>query len=232
MARINKAQLTKTEILQVASRLFLEKGYSNTSVRAISDELEMSTGNVTFYYPTKEHMLAELVKLLSEFQWKQMEREAQDGNSKVVAVCLELVTMAYACQEDEVARDIFISSYQSPLCLEVIRQNDARRAQLVFAEYRPDWTSEQYDEAEILVSGVEYATLTSLDSAVPFETRLSGALHNILGIYNLPPALREQKIKRVFELDYQGVGKRTLENFRNYVEQANEQAFMDLLKCR
>lgn len=54
MARINKAQLTKIEIIQVETRMFLEKGCSATSIKAISNELEMSTGNLTFHFPTKE----------------------------------------------------------------------------------------------------------------------------------------------------------------------------------
>ena len=63
MAR-NKADTTKREILDVAMRMFLERGYSNTSIKAISDELDISTGNLTFHYPTKEHLLAKLAGLL------------------------------------------------------------------------------------------------------------------------------------------------------------------------
>ena len=33
MARINKSALTKLEIIQVASKLFLTEGYSNTSIK-------------------------------------------------------------------------------------------------------------------------------------------------------------------------------------------------------
>ena len=64
MARINKRELTRLEIIQVASECFLENGYSNTSIKTICKELDMSPGNVTFYFPTKEHLLAELVELM------------------------------------------------------------------------------------------------------------------------------------------------------------------------
>ena len=39
MARIDKSALTKTEIVQEASKQFLEKGYSHTTLSAISKEL-------------------------------------------------------------------------------------------------------------------------------------------------------------------------------------------------
>ena len=56
MARIDKSALTKAEIIAEATKQFLEKGYSRTTVSAIAKELSMSPGNLTFHYPTKEHM--------------------------------------------------------------------------------------------------------------------------------------------------------------------------------
>ena len=84
----------------------------------------MSTGNLTFHYPTKEHLLAELADMLCGFHWKQMEKEAGEGISSVLAVCLELTAMAGACEDDEIIKDFFLCSYASPLCLAVIRKNE------------------------------------------------------------------------------------------------------------
>ena len=65
---------------------------------------------------------------------------------------------------------------------------------------------------------------------VSLETRISGALNNILGIYGIPEEIRQTKIKKVFAKDCRSLGKRVLGEFREYVEQANEQAFLSLLK--
>ena len=230
MARINKSALTKLEIVQEASRQFLEKGYTATTISAISKELGMSTGNLTFHFPTKEHLLAQLVELLCDFQWKLMEEEADEGYSSIMAICLELTSMVGACEADPVIKDFFLSAYSSPMCLEIIRRNDTARSQKVFASHRPDWTEEQFAEAEILCSGIEYATLMTAGNPVSMETRISGALNNILGIFGIPEEIRKIKIKKVFAMDYKNLGKRVLREFREYVEQANEQAFLDLLK--
>lgn len=230
MARINKRALTKLEIVQEASRQFLEKGYSATTVSAISKALEMSPGNLTFHFPTKEHLLAELVDLLCSFQWRRMEEEADEGLSSIMAICLELASMASACEQDGVIKDFFLSAYSSPMCLEIIRRKDTQRARKVFAEHRPDWTEEQFAEAEILCSGIEYATLMTANDPVTLETRIAGALNNILGIYGIPEKLRQSKIHRVFAMDYRKLGNQILEDFRIYVAEANEQALLDLLK--
>lgn len=230
MARINKSVLTRLEIVQEASKQFLEKGYTHTTVSAIGKELGMSSGNLTFYFPTKEHLLAELVDLLCSFQWKRMEEEADEGISSVLAICLELTSMASACESDPVIKDFFLSAYRSPMCLEIIRKNDTDRSKKVFGSYRPDWTDEQFAEAEILCSGIEYATLMTANDPVTLETRISGALNNILGIFGIPAQTRQTKIKKVFAMDYRNLGPRVMEEFKEYVEQANEHALLDLLK--
>lgn len=230
MARIDKGALTKLEIITEATKQFLEKRYTNTSANAVAKALDMSQGNLTFHYPTKEHLLAILVDKLCDFQWKRMEQEANDGISSVLAICLELTAMASACESDETIKDFFLSAYSSPLSLDIIRKNDAKRAKEVFGSYRPDWTDEQFAEAEILVSGIEYATLMTAGDPVPLETRIAGALNNILGIYGVPEETRQIKLQKVFAMDYITLGKRVLDEFKQYVTDANDEAFQALIK--
>ena len=209
---------TKNKILRVSTTMFLEVGYSKTSPQMIAKELKVSTGNLTYYYPTKEHLLAVLTDLLCKYQWKLIKDEADDGMSSLLALCFELMTMAAVCEESEVAKDFFVSTYQSPKCLEIIHNNDTARAKEVFAEYCSDWTDEQFREAEILVAGIEHATLNAIDKTVPLETRISGALNTIMMIYNVPEEIRKIKIDKVLAMDYRSIGKRIFNEFKEYVE--------------
>ena len=188
----------------------------------IAGELGISTGNLTYHYPTKDHLLAVLVEMLCDFQWKLMEKEAGEGISSIMAVCLELMSMASACENNEIAKDLFISAYRSPLALEIIRQNDVMRAKKVFAEYCPHWTDEQFAEAEILVYGIEYATLMAAGDPVPLATRITGALNQILTIYNVPEEIRIRKTEKVLAMDYNTIGEKILSEFIRYVETINE----------
>lgn len=218
MARKTKEH-TKRKIIRVATRMFLEKGYTDTSVKMVSDELGISKGNFTFHFPSKEHILAELVEMLCKYQWMRMGEEVNDGISSLLALCFELMVMASACEQNKVAKDFFVSAYQSPVCLEIIQKNDTERAKDVFAEYCPDWTEEKFREAETLVLGIEYATLNAIDETVHLEARISGALNTIMMIYNVPEEVRKRKIEKTLSLDYKGMGKRIFKEFRDYVEQ-------------
>lgn len=231
MAR-RRVNTTRYEIIQTATRLFLEKGYSETTPKMICEELDISTGNLTYYFPTKEHLLAELTEMLCNFQGKLLQSLVEEGETSLLAVCLELATMASISEESEVAKDFFISSYSSPKCLDIIRQNDTQRAKRIYSSFCPDWTDLQYIEAEILVSGIEYATLMTTEDTAPLETRIAGALNNIMMIFHVPEETCNQKINKILSLDYRSIGRRVLQQFKEFVEQTNEQTFEMLLKGR
>ena len=229
MAR-RRVNTTKYEIIREGTKLFLEKGYSHTTPKLLCDTLNISTGNLTYYFPTKEHLLAVLVDMLCKFQAKTIQDMVEeDGVTSLLAVCIELTSMAAMSEDSEIAKDLFLSSYSSPMCLEIIRRNDAQRSKRIFGQYCPDWSDQQYMEAEILVSGIEYATLMTTNSSSPLEMRIEGALNSILMIYNVPEELRKQKIQKALAMDYRVQGRYVLEKFTEFVEETNEHTFEDLL---
>ena len=109
------------------------------------------------------------------------------------------------------------------MCLSIIHKNDTAREKDVFAQYCSDWSDEQFRSAEYLVAGIEQATLDAIDKSVPFETRISFALNAIMMIYNVPEDIRRIKIEKVLAMDYRSIGKRIFNEFKEYVEQMNEE---------
>ena len=223
MARKKVNNAIKMAMVRVANRMFLERGFSNTSVKAIAQELGISTGHITFYYPTKEHLLAILVEKLCEFQWQMMNQTVDEGKTSLMAICLELVAMAAICEENEIAKDFYLSSYTNPMCLEIIRKSDTRRAKEVFGEYCTGWNEEDFAEAETLVSGIEYATLMTTPASASLEVRIAGALNQIMTLYNVPENIRKMKIDKVLTMDYASIGRRIFTEFTEYIDSENSQ---------
>ena len=87
MAHHIRGKSTELDIIRVASRMFLEEGYSKTTIRAIAAKLDISPGHLMFYFPTKEHLLAEVVDTLCDFQWKLIKRITDDGATQLMAIC-------------------------------------------------------------------------------------------------------------------------------------------------
>ncbi len=228
MAR-RRVNTTKQEIIQLATKLFLEIGYSATTPKRICDELDISTGNLTYYFPTKEHMLAVLVRMLCSFQGKAVQETVEEGRTSLLAVCMEIAAMTVMCEESDIAKEMFLAMYSSSMCLDIIRKNDNQRAKHIYADFCLDWTEEQFVEAEILVSGVEYATMMTAGDSISLETRITGALDNIMQIYKVPEEIREAEIQKVLQMDYRDLGIRALEYFRTFVKQTNEDTFKEVL---
>jgi AcrR family transcriptional regulator len=54
---LSKSEQTRTLILETALRLFQERGYDRTTMRAVAKEAGVSVGNAYYYFASKEHLV-------------------------------------------------------------------------------------------------------------------------------------------------------------------------------
>ena len=231
MARRTTIINTRLEILQEATRLFLTEGYSNATVSNIANRVGISLGNLTFHFPTKESLLEELIKHLCAYHMLVMEQEIDDGKTSLLAYLMELASMMAICDEDAIARDLYISAYTHSLPLRLIRQSDTEKAKLVFSEFCPEWTDEDFAAAENIVSGIEYASLRKENAEdVSLDKRITSSLRAVMRLYNVPEELRNIKIDKIHAMDYRRIGSRLINGFTKYVEDVNRKALEEVLE--
>lgn len=229
MARVKKESPMKLAIIGAATELFFECGFSKTTAAAVCKRADVGTGNLTSYFPTKEHILDVLVSMMCDFQWRMMEEATDEGQSSLLAYCLELTTMAAVSEEKETMRDFFLSAYAHPMTLDTIRQNDTDKIKRVFSPYCEDWTDAQFAEAETLVSGIEYATMMVTEHSPDLPTRIQGALNSIMLIFDIPEETRRAKIEKVLAMDYKAIGERLLKAFKEFTKEEHEKAVNEML---
>ena len=230
MARVKRESPTRLAIIQVAIDLFFEKGFSQTTAAAVCRKAGIGTGNLTFYFPTKEHILDVLVTMMCDYQWQQIESATDEGKSSLLSYCLELATMAAISEEIPQMHDFYVSAYSHPMTLENIRANGVEKMKQVFGSFCPDWTEEQFIEAKAIVSGIEYATLMTTAHSAPLDIRIEGALNTIMMIFGVPEDLRKTKLNKVLATDYRAIARRVFADFKQYVSDTNEKAIEDLLQ--
>ena len=212
---------TKYEIIQTASEFFFTKGFSNTSPRMIAEKLGLSTGNITYYFKSKDNLLLTIVQELCDFQWRMLEYETKHGYGTMDAICLETMTVAVACEESEIARDFFTATFQSELCRNYLRQNHVERAKKAFAKECAGWTDDHFQQAEILIMGLQYAAVVPTDANISLNVRLEGALNQILSIYNVDEETRKMQIEKVLAMDCRDISRRVLAGFTDFVKRTN-----------
>ena len=61
---MKKGEKRKQELLQIAYRMFISRGYENTSVDEIIEEAGIAKGTYYYYFETKEQMLEEVIGMM------------------------------------------------------------------------------------------------------------------------------------------------------------------------
>ena len=233
MPHINrKHPNTKLQIIWEAARMFVDEGYSKSSISKIAKNLDLSLGNITFYFKTKEHLLAVLTDEMFEYQRLTMQEATDEGKSSLLAYCLELTAMAAVCESSEIARDFYASAYSSQCVLPLIRENDTEKVKEIFAQFCPDWTHEQWVATENVVSGIEFATIMTREEHTPLPLQIEKTLDTILYLFGVPADLRRLKIAKVLAMDYRALGDKMLKEFPEYVKRINEENLRNSVRQR
>ena len=227
-----KNNKTKYDIIRVASELFLENGYSVTSPNTIAKKLNISTGNVTYYFPVKERLLLIIVEMLLDYCWEVFKNETDDGKESLSTVCLEFMTIAAACEQSLIIKDFFVSLCESELCRDSLRNNHVERTKRMLKDQCANWTDEQFQLAELMVIGIYYAMITTNDEVVPLATRIPKALYLILKIYHIDDEIIKAAIEKVLKIDYRKLGKEVEQGFLDYVRVTNEKTFETVINHR
>lgn len=213
------ASNTKLEILRYATELFLEKGYTTAYITAIANKLDISTGNLTFHFPTKEHLLAGLVIELCEFQYEGGENTENNDEDALFGYLFELAMFASLCAENPNISDLIVSAYTHSMSIEIIRKNDTLRAMRAFGKYCPQWTKADFIMAENIAFGIEYSMfLTENAEIISFKERVSSCIDAIMKVYDVPKEIRENIINDIFSADYRGKGSKIFEEFCEYLK--------------
>ena len=137
MARNKHPEITVNKILEVSQRLFLEKGYDNTKIQDIADELGMTKGAIYHHFESKEEIMNKLGESMfihnNPFETVK-KRKDLNGLEKMKLVIqlhqsdeqmVELTNQALPLLENpQILAKMFESNYQQllPYWLELIKE--------------------------------------------------------------------------------------------------------------
>ena len=95
-------QETAQRILDEARRLFMEEGHGKLTMRRIAKAAGMSPGNLSYYYPTRADLLADLLQHVIDGYIRQLQTlrdEASDDADEQFRVVLGFVFNDLATRE-------------------------------------------------------------------------------------------------------------------------------------
>ena len=208
--------ITKTEkrILQSAIRLFLENGYSKTTIRTISEDCGLRQGTIAYHFHTKEDMLYYLIQDLTEFHGGIIDNSLDNTKDALYSYAAEIAIQIALCETNRKAWDLYYSAYSQFRTFELIKNWAAKEHSILFADRLPDWKESDFLEKEHIASGIELAVFYApCDRYFTLERKIALTLDSMMLLYNIEEAERKQTIEKILKLDYVKVGQEMFEKF-------------------
>lgn len=102
VTRQEQKELTRTGLIQSASRLFIKNGISNTATADVAKAQRVSHGTVFVHFPTREELI---LAVIDDFGIKLSQKFGHGMNQKIFVHCLN------STWEFSLSTKIFIIAY-------------------------------------------------------------------------------------------------------------------------
>lgn len=224
MANIRSAKETeiiRTKILLAAAKLFLTQGYSNTSVREISEAAEISSSAIFYEMKNKEEILSELVKYVLEGQFTATEKLLKGKTEdKILFYASETTLQLNMAESSEHMRELYNAAYSLPKTTEIIQHTITAKLEGIFKEHLPNLETKDFFELEIASGGIMRGFMTiPCDMYFTMERKVKRFLETTFLIYRVPDEKIQEAIEFVSQLDYPTITQNTIDSMLEFLEE-------------
>lgn len=193
---------TKSKILTVCVRLFLEQGYKNTSITQITEEAGISRGSFQNFFPTKDAVLMELVKTMFGGQFGAARKIAGNDLQPVYVYAVETAIQLTLTELNESLREIYIEAYTVTDIAEYIFLQTTAELKCIFGENFPGYEDSDFYEIEIGTAGLMRNYMAKkCDIHFPLEHKVKRFLSSAMRVYKIPEETVENVLAFVAALD-------------------------------
>lgn len=213
---------TEIAILRAAVKLFLEHGYSTTTLKQISNDAGVLLGNVCYYFKTKEDILYMLIEELLIYHSNIINKVVDKTGDKLFSYATEIAMQIVLCEENMVARDIYKSGYSSHGIMRLIVDWGAEKNRIVFGDRLPDWTEQYFKNMECISAHIEFSAMEmQCNDSFTLDNKISLVLNSLMKNYEVPEAERKSVIEKILDSDYK---QHAQDVFKQFVERFEKSA--------
>ncbi len=212
LVAITSASLpTKKRILTVCVKLFLEKGYKQTTLAEINEKAGVSYSQFQNIFRAKDGVLSELVEFMFNSQFDTARIIAGSDLPPVYVYAVETAIQMTLTELNENLREIYIEAYTQKEASEYIHRETAKELYQIFGSYQPELTARDFYDMEIGSASIMRGYMAHpCDGELTLEKKLQLFLTMSLRAYNVPKEEREQIIRFVEELDIRAISEQVM----------------------
>lgn len=194
----------KTKVLYAAAKLFLQKGFSVTTVKEIAKEAGVSTSTMLYIHESKENILAALVKDILERQFTKTEELLRDiTDDKILFYATETTLQLHIVESHEYIRDLYNAAYSMPKTTENIQKTITGKLEYVFKDHLPHLQTKDFFELEVASCGIMRGFMSiPCDMYFTMERKIRRFLETTFLIYRVSDEKIEETIRFVSQFDF------------------------------
>ena len=212
MAKRSDGFITERRILQVCVRLFLEKGYHETSTTQILKDAQVSSSSFQNLFHNKDGVLLELVKFMFENQFGIARNAAGAELPPLYVYSAETALQITLTELNENLRDIYLEAYTQDATLDYIQKATAKELKEIFGSYQPELTEQDFYELEFGSAGLMLGYMANpCTKSFTLERKLDKFLTLALGGYKVPEDEIEKVLAYIAELDMRNLAQSVME---------------------
>ena len=201
----------KKRILTVCVKLFLEKGYSRTTLAEIVEKADVSYSSFQNIFRAKEGVLTELTGFMFSNQFTAARGAAGQNLPPVCVYAVETAIQITLTELNENLREIYIEAYTRKDASEYIFRETAKELHRIFGPYQPELTQRDFYELEIGSASIMRGYMAHpCDDALTLEKKLRLFLTMSLRAYRVPEDELERTIRFVESLDIRAIAERVM----------------------
>lgn len=211
----------KTKVLYAAAKLFLQKGFAETTVKEIAKEAGISTSTMLYIHESKENILAALVRYILERQFSKTE-ELLKGvtDDRILFYATETMLQLHIVESHEHIRDLYNAAYSLPKTTENIQKTITGKLEYVFKDHLPHLQTKDFFELEVASCGIMRGFMAiPCDMYFTMERKMRRFLETTFLIYRVSDEKIEETIRFVSQFDFVKLADEVIESMFRSLEE-------------
>jgi len=215
-----RQERAKSKVLHAAARLFLEKGYTETTLRELSAASGVNYGSLTFAFRNKENILSELVGFVLDGQFEFTDKLLfGKTDDKILFYAVETTLQLHLAESSEHMRELYSLAYSQSASSDIIYNKITKKLSEIFGDRYPDYTQGQFYEKELASAGIMRNYMTRpCGIYFTMDRKVSAFLENTFLLYEVPREKIEEAVRFVSQFDFTVLAKEVTDNMLTYLE--------------
>lgn len=219
MSRSYNKEESKRKILSVCVRLFIEKGFTQTTNAEILKLADVSNGTFYNIFKSKYGVLLELTEFMFSNQFGIAGRVAGENPDPILLYALETSIQMTITELNENLREIYVEAYTKPQIADYVYHKTAAELYKLFGAYMPGYTEADFYELEIGSAGIMRSYMSKkCDCYFTLDRKLQRFLSMSLSAYNVPKDKQEAVTAKVLQMDIVSVSNLVMQHLFTALE--------------